>query len=402
MENSTTHNAAGIVNAAIKQAIAAYAEELTDIRRKLHSEPELSWEEYETTAFVCRYLDALGIPYRRTEPTGVIAEIAGGMPGRTVALRADMDALPVEELDRELAYVSKETGKMHACGHDAHTSMLLVAAKALIGVQAELPGTVRLVFQPAEEAAAGAKEMVRQGAMDGVDNVFGMHIWSQMPTHKVACAPGPSFASADLFTVTFKGRGGHGAMPQDCIDAAIVASSFVMNVQSIVSRTVAPKQSAVLTVGKMIVGTRFNVIAENAVIEGTVRCFDAQVRDHIQRELGHYAQQVASIYGAEAKLDYVRGTQAVINEEQSALRAQRVAAAAFGADVLYDEEPTMGGEDFSFYLDAVPGSFALVGSGNPDKDTQWAHHHGRFNIDEDALATGAELYAQYAWAYLNE
>jgi len=402
MENSTTHNAAGIVNAAIKQAIAAYAEELTDIRRKLHSEPELSWEEYETTAFVCRYLDALGIPYRRTEPTGVIAEIVGGLPGRTVALRADMDALPVEELDRELPYVSKETGKMHACGHDAHTSMLLVAAKALIGVQAELPGTVRLVFQPAEEAAAGAKEMVRQGAMDGVDNVFGMHIWSQMPTHKVACAPGPSFASADLFTVTFKGRGGHGAMPQDCIDAAIVASSFVMNVQSIVSRTVAPKQSAVLTVGKMIVGTRFNVIAENAVIEGTVRCFDAQVRDHIQRELGHYAQQVASIYGAEAKLDYVRGTQAVINEEASALRAQRVAAAAFGADVLYDEEPTMGGEDFSFYLDAVPGSFALVGSGNPDKDTQWAHHHGRFNIDEDALATGAELYAQYAWAYLNE
>jgi len=332
----------------------------------------------------------------------VIAEIKGGKPGKTVALRGDMDALSVQQLNKDLSYASKEDGKMHACGHDAHTAMLLIAAKALNEVKDELPGNVRLIFQPAEEVAEGAKALVEQGAVEGVDNVFGIHIWSQMPTHKVSCSPGPSFASADLFTVTFTGRGGHGAMPQDCIDAAIVASAFVMNVQPVISRTIDPQQPAVLTVGKMTVGTRFNVIAENAVIEGTVRCFDPSTRDHIEKQLTHYAEQVAGIYGAKAKVEYTRGTQAVINDEYSANLVQKVAAEAFGEEVVYDEKPTMGGEDFSFYLDEVPGSFALVGCGNPEKDTEWAHHHGRFNIDEDALATGAELYAQYAWAYLNE
>jgi amidohydrolase len=390
-----------MINDRVKEAIKSYSDELTEIRRKLHSEPELSWEEFKTTDFVCAYLDELGISYRRTEPTGVIAEIKGGKPGKTVALRGDMDALSVEELNKELPYASKEDGKMHACGHDAHTAMLMVAAKALNKIKEDLPGNVRLLFQPAEEVAQGAKALVEQGAMEGVDNVFGIHIWSQMPTHKVSCTPGPSFASADLFKVTFKGKGGHGAIPQACIDAAVVASSFVMNVQSVVSRTIDPQQGAVLTVGKMVVGTRFNVIAENAVIEGTVRCFDPGVRDHIEAQLTHYAENVAAVYGATAQVEYTRGTQAVINDEDSALLVQQVAAEAFGEDVIYHEKPTMGGEDFSFYLDEVSGSFALVGSGNPEKDSEWAHHHGKFNIDEDALSTGAELYAQYAWAYLN-
>lgn len=391
-----------MIHLKLKESIQEYREELKELRRKLHSEPELSWEEENTTAFVCEYLENLGIPYQRTEPTGVIADIQGCQEGKTVALRGDMDALSVEQLNEELPYASKEAGKMHACGHDAHTAMLLIAAKALNELKEELPGNVRLLFQPAEEVAEGAKEMVRQGAMKDVDNVFGIHIWSQMPTHKISCQPGPSFASADLFKVTFKGRGGHGAMPQDCIDAAIVASSFVMNVQSVISRTIDPQHPAVLTVGKMTVGTRFNVIAENAVIEGTVRCFDHDTRNHIEGQLQHYAESVASLYGASAKVEYIRGTQAVINDEYSAKLVQNVASEAFGKEILYHEKPTMGGEDFSFYLDEAPGSFALVGSGNPEKDTEWAHHHGMFNIDEDALATGAELYAQYAWAYLNE
>jgi amidohydrolase len=390
------------VHSKIKLAIQANREELTEIRRKLHSEPELSWEEVQTTAFICQYLENLGIAFRKTEPTGVIATITGGKPGKTVALRADMDALSVEELNTDLSYASREVGKMHACGHDAHTAMLLVAAKALNEIKDELPGNVRLIFQPAEEVAQGAKAMVDQGAMDGVDNVFGMHIWSQMPTHKVSCTPGPSFASADLFKVTFKGKGGHGAMPHDCIDAAIVASSFVMNVQTVISRTVDAQHPSVLTVGKMVVGTRFNVIAENAVIEGTVRCFNPETRQHIETQLQHYAEQVAAIYGATAEVDYIRGTQAVINDEYSAKLVQQVASNAFGADAVYNEKPTMGAEDFSFYLEKAPGSFALVGSGNREKDTEWAHHHGKFNIDEDALGTGGELYAQYAWGYLNQ
>jgi amidohydrolase len=389
-----------VIHPIIKEAIQKYSGELTELRRKFHREPELSWEEENTTAFLCEYLENLGIPYRRTVPTGVIAQIEGGLPGKTVALRGDMDALSVEELNKELSYGSREDGKMHACGHDAHTSMLLIAAKALQEIKGELPGNVRLLFQPAEEVAEGAKEMVKQGAVEGVDNIFGIHIWSQMPTHKVSCTPGPSFASADLFKVTFKGKGGHGAMPHDCIDAAIVASSFVMNVQTVVSRTVDAQHPAVLTIGKMVVGTRFNVIAENAVIEGTVRCFHPETRDHIERQLQHYAEHVASLYGASAKVEYTRGSLAVINDESSAKLVQKVALEAFGENVLQNEKPTMGGEDFSFYLDEVPGSFALVGSGNPEKDTEWAHHHGKFNIDEDALAIGAELYAQYAWAYL--
>ncbi|MCM3090970.1 MULTISPECIES: M20 family metallopeptidase [unclassified Cytobacillus] len=386
----------------LKELIAAYSDELTELRRTLHRKPEVSWEEFETTQFICEYLDGLGIDYRRTEPTGVIAEITGGKPGKTVALRGDMDALQVEELNIDLPYASTENGKMHACGHDAHTAMLLIAAKALNEIKEDLPGSVRLLFQPAEEVAEGARMMVEQGAMEDVDNVFGIHIWSQMPTHKVSCTPGPSFASADIFKVTFKGKGGHGAMPHDCIDAAIVASSFVMNVQSVVSRTIDAQQPAVVTIGKMTVGTRFNIIAENAVIEGTVRCFDPETRDYIEKQLQHYAENTAAIYGAKAEVEYTQGSLAVINDKSSAQLVQKVASEAFGEDVLFNEKPTMGAEDFSFYLEKAPGSFALVGSGNPEKDTEWAHHHGKFNIDEDALSTGAELYAQYAWAYLNE
>ncbi|MGK7378687.1 amidohydrolase [Planococcus sp. 1R117A] len=391
-----------MINEAIKNAIQENNEETISIRRKLHSEPELSWEEYNTSQFVYDYLTGLGIECRKTEPTGVIGTLKGGKEGKTVALRADMDALSVEELNVDLPYKSATTGKMHACGHDAHTAMLLSAAKALAGIKDELPGSVRFIFQPAEEVATGAKAMVEQGAVEGVDDVFGIHIWSQIPSHSVACNPGPSFASADIFKVHFKGQGGHGAIPQACIDAAIIASSFVMNVQSVVSRTIDPQQPAVVTVGKMIVGTRFNVIAENAEIEGTVRCFDAETRDHIEKQLKIYAENTAAIYGGSATVEYFRGTQAVINGQESAELVQQVAAAAFGEGSVYDEKPTMGGEDFSFYLDKVPGSFALVGSGNLEKDTQWAHHHGKFNIDEEALATGAELYAQYAWAYLNK
>lgn len=391
-----------MLNEIIKNAIQENNEEMIEIRRKLHSEPELSWEEVKTSQFVYDYLTALGIECRKTEPTGVIGNLKGGKDGKTVALRADMDALSVEELNTDLPYKSKEPGKMHACGHDSHTAMLLAAAKALVAVKDEIPGTVRFIFQPAEEVATGAKAMVEQGAVEAVDEVFGIHIWSQIPTGAVACNPGPSFASADIFKVHFKGQGGHGAIPEDCIDAAVIASSFVMNVQSVVSRTIDPQQPAVVTIGKMIVGTRFNIIAENAEIEGTVRCFDAATRDHIEKQLEVYAANTAAIYGGTATVEYIRGTQAVINGEESALFVQQVASEAFGEASLYKEKPTMGGEDFSFYLDEVPGSFALVGSGNSEKDTEWAHHHGKFNIDEEAMATGAELYAQYAWAYLTK
>ncbi|QLR06273.1 M20 family metallopeptidase [Providencia rettgeri] len=391
-----------MVNNSITASIKKHTEAMITFRRDLHSHPELPFEEVRTTKRIAEELAKIGIEYRLTEPTGIIADIKGGKPGKTVALRADIDALPVQELNDSLEYKSTNKGKMHACGHDAHTAMLLTAAKALYEVRDELKGNIRLIFQPAEEIAQGAKAMVKQGAVDNVDNVFGMHIWSTTPSGKVSCNVGGTFASADLSVVKFKGRGGHGSMPEATVDAAIVASSFVMNLQAVVSRETSSLDSAVVTIGKMDVGTRFNVIAENAVLDGTVRCFDIETRTRIEAAIRRYAEHTAAMYGATAEVDYIYGTLPVINEERSALLAQSVISEAFGENALMAERPTPGGEDFSFYMENIPGCFALLGSGNPEKDTQWAHHHGCFNIDEDVMASGAELYAQYAWSYLQQ
>lgn len=391
-----------MTNPNIKKLIQQNIDEMVAFRRDLHRHPELPWEEFRTTDRIAQELDKIGIAYRRTEPTGIIAEIQGGKPGKRILLRADIDALPVQELSENIDYKSTIDGKMHACGHDTHASMLLTAAKALYEIRDQLKGNVRLVFQPAEEVAQGAKGMIKQGVLDGVDSAFGMHIWSQMPVGKISCVVGSSFASADLLTVRFKGRGGHGSMPHDTVDAVMVASAFVMNVQSIVSREVSPLDPAVVTIGRMDVGTRFNVIAENAVLDGTVRCFNVAVRDKIESAIRRYANQVAAMYRATAEVEYIYGTLPVINDKESALLAQKVIVESFGKEALYFEAPTTGGEDFSYYTENIPGAFALVGSGNPDKDTQWPHHHGCFNVDEDGMALGAEFYAQYAWAYLNQ
>lgn len=385
----------------LKASIQKYEQEMIAFRRDLHQHPELQWEEFRTTQKVADEMDKLGISYRKTVPTGLIAELVGGKHGKTVALRADMDALPVQELNEGLAYQSLEDGKMHACGHDAHTAMLVTAAKALKAIQSEIKGTVRFIFQPSEENAKGAKAMVEQGAVEGVDNVFGIHIWSQMPSGKVSCVVGSSFASADIFTIDFTGRGGHGAMPDACIDATMVASAFVMNVQAIVSRETHPLDPVVVTIGRMDVGTRFNVIAENARLEGTVRCFSIETRERVKKAIQRYAEHTALTYGATAAVDYQYGTLPVVNDEEDALFAQKIIQDSFGEDALLQEPPTTGGEDFSYFTEHTPGCFALVGCGNPDKDTEWAHHHGKFNVDEDAMKMGAEMYAQYAYNYLN-
>lgn len=391
-----------MINASLTKLISEYNLSMIEFRRDLHRYPELPFEEVRTTAKIAEELDRVGIPYQLTNPTGIIAEIKGGKPGKTILLRADIDALPVQELSQHIDYKSTIDGKMHACGHDSHTAMLLTAAKALNAIKSDIPGNVRLVFQPAEEIAQGAKAMINQGVLNGIDNVFGMHIWSKTPANKISCVTGPSFASADLFTVRFKGKGGHGSMPHDTVDAVMVASAFVMNVQAIVAREIDPLEPAVVTIGRMEVGTRFNVIAENAVLEGTVRCFNIEVREQIVSAITRYAHQVADMYRATAEVDYVYGTLPVINEKNSAELAQSIISQAFGDASLYNERPTTGGEDFSYYIENIPGAFALLGAGNPQKNTQWAHHHGCFNIDEDVMAKGAELYAQYAWAYLNQ
>lgn len=385
----------------IKELIQNAEPDLIAFRRELHSHPELPWEEFETTKRIARELDKLGFEYRLTSPTGVIAEIKGGKPGKTVALRGDIDALPILELS-DIPYKSQNEGKMHACGHDTHTAMLLTAARVLNEVKEEIPGNVRFIFQPAEEIAEGAKEMVAQGAMENVDNVFGMHIWTVMPAGKISCEAGPRMASADIVKIHFRGKGGHGSLPNQCVDAAMVASSFVMNVQAAVSRETHPLDAAVISIGKMEVGTRFNVIAENAYLEGTVRTFSLENRDRIRDAIHRFAEHTAAMYGATASIDYHYGTLPVINDEKSSALATEVVAKQFGVDALITDRPTTGAEDFSYYTEKAPGCFVFLGTANPEADSEWAHHHGRFNVDESTLKQGAELYAQYALAYLSQ
>ncbi|WP_314064147.1 amidohydrolase [uncultured Vagococcus sp.] len=386
----------------IKTLIEAEEEKLITMRRYLHQHPELSMEEFETTKWIAKELDELAISYKLGNPTGLIATIKGSHPGKMVLLRADMDALPVRELNEGLSYSSQNEGKSHACGHDAHTAMLLTAARVLVQLKEKIHGSIRLIFQPAEEVAKGAKLMIEQGALESVDNVFGIHIWSGVPVGQVCCYPGPSFAAADIVKIHFEGVGGHAAMPEQTVDAAIVASQFVSTVQTIVSREIDPLHPAVVTIGKMDVGQRFNVIAQDAYLEGTIRNFNEGTRGIVEEKISHYAQQLAGLYGAKASVDYVRMTEVVDNDYESAQLVTEITQDYFGKEAIGGPAPTMGAEDFGFYMRDRPGAFALVGSGNPDKDSCWPHHHGRFNIDEDALKMGAELYTRYALAYLNK
>lgn len=390
------------MNQSIKDYILKHEADMIEMRRYLHQHPELSGEEYETTKFFAQKLEELGVPYRTLDPTGVVAEIKGDHPGKTVLLRGDMDALPIHEKNDHLEYKSTVDGKMHACGHDAHVSMLFLALRALNDHKHLIHGTVRFIFQPAEEIAAGAKQAIEQGVLEGVDNAFGIHIWSVDESGLVSVEPGPTFAATGRFTVTFTGSGGHAAQPHMTKDALIIGAQFVTNVQSVVSRMVDPLEAAVLTIGTFESGDRFNVIANDATLTGTVRTFDNTTRDTVEAGISSYAQSLAQAWGATAEVNYERLIDFVDNDEASALLAQNVVKEAFGEENLIHNPPTMGGEDFGVFSQNVSGAFATVGSRNPDKGTDFPHHHAKFNVDEDALKTGAELYAQYALAYLNQ
>lgn len=386
----------------IKDFVLENEKDLIAFRRELHQHPELSMQEFETTKRVAKRLDEEGIEYRLTEPTGIIAEIKGDHPGKTVLLRADMDALPIYEQNRDLEYCSQNDGVMHACGHDTHTAMLLFAAKALNKMKSEIHGTVRLVFQPAEERATGALCMVEQGAADGIDNAFGIHIWTATPSHQVDCPVGEMMAAADLFDVKFTGRGGHGSRPNEAIDAIVMASSFVMNAQSIVSREMNPLNSAVVTIGTFNAGDAFNIIAHDATLTGTVRIFNQADRKLIESALKRYADSIAQMYGGTVEFNYNYGTEPVINDKQSAELVRDIVIENFGEEAMAAPTKTCGGEDFSYFgmKAGVPSTFVFLGTRNSEKATDYEHHHAKFNIDEDTLKNGVILYCNYAIRYL--
>ncbi|WP_129595834.1 M20 family metallopeptidase [Anaerophilus nitritogenes] len=385
----------------VKELSKKYKEYVIELRREFHQHPEPSWNEERTSKRIKEELDKMDIPYVSIAKTGVLATIKGKTPEKTIALRADIDALQVNE-ENDVAYKSQNPGIMHACGHDGHAAMLLGAAKILNEMKEQMNGVVKLFFQPAEEAARGAQKMIEEGAMEGVDEVFGIHLWSDLKSGVISVEEGPRMASADMFTIHVKGKGGHGSLPHQGVDAVVVASAIVMNLQSVVSREISPLESAVVSVGQIQSGTRFNVIAGEATLEGTTRCFNNDIRDEFPNILERVAKSTAQAYRAEATLEYVAGTSATINERNSSIRAAKSVEKILGKEGVSLMEKVTGGEDFAEYLKLAPGLIAFVGVRNEEKGADFPHHHPRFNIDEDALESGSALYAQYAIDFLNE
>ncbi|MGG1599505.1 amidohydrolase [Paenibacillus naphthalenovorans] len=367
---------------------------IVDIRRHLHQYPELSHEEFETTAYIRKLLEDAGIRIaaQYTLKTGLIAEVGGLQGGPVIALRADIDALPIQE-DTGLPFASRIPGKMHACGHDFHTAVILGAAFLLKEKEHELPGTVRLVFQPAEEKAAGAEKVLRSGALEGVRAIYGMHNKPDLPVGTIGIRPGPLMAAADGFFVELEGIGSHAAVPEASVDPVVAVAHLVTALQSIVSRNVSPLESAVISVTRLNTGTTWNVIPETAVLDGTVRTFDEEVRTRVVERFGEVVNGVAAAYGTKANLRWIQGPPPVNNDADLAEAARRTAE-RLGIAVV-TPKPSPAGEDFAFYQKRIPGFFAFIGTSGPK---EW--HHPAFDVDERALFISASYFAELASAEL--
>jgi amidohydrolase len=370
-------------------------------RRHLHRHPELSFEERETSAFVAETLEGFdgALEVERPAEHAVVAHLRTGRPGPVVALRADIDALPIDE-QSGVDFASENAGVMHACGHDGHTAMLLGAARLLAGAAGDLPGgELRFLFQPAEELApGGARDLVAAGAMEGVDFVYGCHLWTPLEFGKVTAMPGPFMAAADFFALAITGRGGHGGLPHLADDVVAIGAQVVTNLQHVVSRRIDPLERAVLSVGAFHAGDAPNVLPDRAELAGTVRSFHRDVRERMPELIEEVVRGVTSAHGASYELDYTFGYQPVVNDEQ----ATALVRTAIGDDEHADLAPIMGGDDFSAYLAEAPGCYAFIGAGDEAAGATFPHHHPRFRIDERALQTGVRLHVDVALRALKE
>lgn len=372
-------------------------------RRHLHAHPELGFHEHETARFVADRLRALGLePQTGVAGTGVVALIQGARPGKTVMLRADMDALPIDELN-EVPYRSQTPGVMHACGHDGHTAILLNAARLLVERRQHFAGTVKLIFQPCEEVfPGGAVAMIEAGVLESphVDAAFGLHLAQDLPLGIVCVRPGPTMAAADTFTIQITGKGGHGAKPELCVDAALIAAQVTVALHALVAREVKPLEPAVITVGSIHAGTAPNIIPQTATLTGTVRTFNAELRRYLAQRIEEVAVGVARSMRAECNCHYEWGNPCLVNDAAMAALVAEVARGKVGAERLTEGEPIMGAEDFSSFLERVPGCFFFVGTRNEERGLIWGHHHPRFDVDEAALPLGIELIVAVAERYL--
>lgn len=369
-------------------------------RRHLHQYPELSFHERVTSSWIATQLSELGIAVQTgVGGHGLIATIKGDQPGPVIALRADIDALPIQD-EKKCEYASKVPNVMHACGHDAHTSTLLAIASYYSANRSAICGERRLLFQPAEEVTpGGAMPMIKDGALDGVDVIYGVHLWTPLAYGLVSSKPGAFMAAADEFVIDIVGRGGHGGLPHQAIDAIMIGSTLVQSVQSIVSRNVNPLHPAVVTIGSFQAGTTNNVIAERCRLKGTVRSFDEQTRMMIHDRLKSLVTHICQMHGAEFDYQMRIGYPPVVNDEEEAERFFKVSERLFGESAVVRSEAITVAEDFSYYLEKVPGCFMFVGAGNESCGATYAHHHPKFDIDERAMQRAARLLIGMAEEY---
>jgi amidohydrolase len=380
-----------------KKLAKSVEKEVIALRRDFHAHPEAGFKETRTGGIVEKHLKGLGIRTKRMAGTGVAGYLEVRGAKKTVALRADMDALPIQEANR-VPYASRVPGMMHACGHDAHTAMLLGVARILAGMRKELPGNVRFIFQPCEEfPPGGAISMVKDGVMDGVDEVYGLHVGSDLASGRFVAEAGMQCAAVDDVRITIRGKGAHGASPEKSVDPVLTAADAIVALQQIVSRNIEATVPAVLSICIIHAGTAYNIIPETCAFRGTVRTLSAQLRRQMPRMIRRVVNGVAKAHGAAFEMEYLNGYSSIVNDARATKAVCSTVAAMFGKAALKKVGPKMGAEDFSEYLKLARGCFASIGTGNAGKRTNVPHHNPKFNVDESVLWMGTALMATLAY-----
>jgi len=388
----------------ISEQIEKYREELIDLRRDFHRHPELGFEEFRTADIIENFLETLGIATHRIARTGVVGILQGTRPGPVLMLRADMDALPIEEKN-DIDYKSENEGVMHACGHDAHMAMLLIAAKILAGKKADIAGTIKFVFQPNEEIA-GAMHMIEEGVLENprVDAAVGMHVWTPVESGKIAITPGPIMGGLDVFKVTIHGKGGHTGVPEDAIDPIIAAASVIQTVQIIQTREISNLKSTVIMFGKIKGGTKSNIIPDKVALEGSIRFLYQGGPDSEERPTERFirvVEQVCKTHRCTCEIDITHENIPLINNAEMTALARETAREVFTDKKCIVDNQTIASEDFSEFSERVPGVFMFLGTGNEKIGTHLSHHHPRFNIDENTLPMGVEMFVRGALNFFN-
>ncbi|MFW5637192.1 MAG: M20 metallopeptidase family protein [Thermodesulfobacteriota bacterium] len=390
------------MDAPIKKRIQTLGEELIGLRRDFHQHPELGFQEHRTAGVVEKYLQDIGLETRRVASTGVVACLEGSRPGPVLLLRADMDALPIQE-QTGLAFQSQNQGVMHACGHDAHMAMLLTAAKVLTEHREEIQGTIKFVFQPNEEIA-GALKMIEEGVLDGprVDAAFGIHVWTPVPSGKVAITRGTVMGGLDVFKITIQGKGGHTGFPEDAVDPVIAAAQVIQTVQVIQTREISDLRSTIIMFGKIAGGTKGNIIPDTVNLEGTIRFLykaGPETEEQPTERFVRIVENVCATHRCTCSIDIEHENIPLINDDRMVRIVREAAREVFADPTKIIDNRTIASEDFSEFSERVPGVFIFLGAGDEAKGTDLPHHNPRFDIDESVLPEGVELYVKGALHY---